>query len=212
MSNSGPNPSPDSPNSPDRSGSSGSSGLSGSSGGDRQKEKRQQRLTLGQLGEDLTADWIASQGGKILERRWRCRRGELDLVALMPDGPRRFLLAFVEVKTRSRSNWDEGGLLSITPAKQRKLWHSAQLYLSQAPRYAPLPCRFDVALIQSQKQKPPQKKAASAEAIQLDFTNPMLCFHGSQTLAESPKISQPVQRGGYRLTLQHYLTDAFRMD
>ena len=199
MSNSGPNL-PNSSGDPDRT-------------GDRQK--RRQRLTFGQLGEDLAADWLQSQGGRILERRWHCRRGEIDLIALMPDGRSKFLLAFVEVKTRSGGSWDEGGLLSLTPAKQRKLWHSARLYLSQTPRYAPLPCRFDLALIHAQVQKPPQKKAASAKATQLKFSNQtFMSGHGSRSAGapECPGLGQPVQRGGYRLTLQHYLTDAFRME
>ena len=156
-----------------------------------QKERRRQRLTLGQLGEDLAADWLQKQGGRILERRWRCRLGEIDLIALLPDGSSKFLLAFIEVKTRSRGSWDLGGMLSITTRKQQKLWRSAQIYLTQAPRYASLPCRFDIALIRSQKlpsRKLPSEKGAPA------------------------KDGQPVEQAGYQLTLQHYLADAFRLD
>ena len=36
---------------------------------------------LGDRGENLTADWLLSRGYQILDRRWRCRYGELDLVA-----------------------------------------------------------------------------------------------------------------------------------
>ena len=42
---------------------------------------------LGDRGEDLTADWLLSRGCQILDRRWRCRYGELDLVARTPMAP-----------------------------------------------------------------------------------------------------------------------------
>lgn len=105
---------------------------------------------LGALGEKLVAQWLQSRGWRILERRWHCRWGELDLVIaqVAPDKEHLLLsLAFVEVKTRSRGNWDSDGALSITLQKQNKLWKSAQMYLADHPSLANLPCQFDVALV-----------------------------------------------------------------
>ena len=51
---------------------------------------------LGQQGEQLAADFLAGAGLEILERNWRCNRGEIDIVAL--DGR---TLVICEVKTRS---------------------------------------------------------------------------------------------------------------
>ncbi len=101
---------------------------------------------LGQLAENLVADWLQQQGWQILARRWRLRRGELDIVALHSEQG----VAFVEVKARSRGNWDAEGLLAITPVKQVKLLFTAQMFLVAHPHLADLPCRFDVALVRNQ--------------------------------------------------------------
>lgn len=110
------------------------------------------KATLGLLGESLVAEWLQTQGWTILEQRWHCRWGELDLVARSPivngdDRPLSSTLAFVEVKTRSYSSWDANGLLALTPQKQAKLWKAAQFFLSDHPELTNLPCRFDVALV-----------------------------------------------------------------
>ncbi|NJN91478.1 MAG: YraN family protein [Leptolyngbyaceae cyanobacterium SL_5_14] len=108
--------------------------------------------TIGVLAEDLVADWLIGQGWEVLQRRWHCRWGELDLVAkgFVSDSKNATpqpTLAFIEVKARSRGNWDANGLLSITLRKQAKLWQAAQLFLAEQPELAELPCRFDVALV-----------------------------------------------------------------
>jgi putative endonuclease len=98
----------------------------------------------GNLGEDFIAQWlIQTHQARILHRHWTCRMGELDLVAQFPDGT----IAFVEVKTRSPRNWDQGGLLALSVTKQRKLIKTAQLYLLAHPNHADSPCRFDVAIV-----------------------------------------------------------------
>jgi len=55
------------------------------------------RHLLGQRAEDATAAWLTTRGWTILARRWRCAYGELDLVALDPEG----VLVAIEVKSRS---------------------------------------------------------------------------------------------------------------
>ncbi|MER3434726.1 MAG: YraN family protein [Leptolyngbya sp. ERB_1_1] len=104
---------------------------------------------LGTSGESFVADWLESQGAIVLARQWTCRSGELDLVVRTQDA----IVAFVEVKTRSRGNWDSDGVLSITPTKQRKLLTTAQLFLLKHPHLAEFPCRFDVALVRYQARK-----------------------------------------------------------
>ncbi len=97
---------------------------------------------LGNLGETLVAELLKVQGWQILATQWHCVWGELDIVARD-----RYWLIFVEVKTRSLSNWDLDGALAITKSKQKKLSLSALKFLSLNPQLAHLNCRFDVALV-----------------------------------------------------------------
>ncbi|MEM6254744.1 MAG: YraN family protein [Cyanobacteria bacterium P01_D01_bin.156] len=113
---------------------------------------------LGIYGEQLVQTWLVRQGWEILYRRWHCRWGELDIIAqgYHAQGGKLSsqMLAFVEVKTRSRGNWDLNGLLSISTAKQKKLWTTARLFLTRHPHLAHLPCRIDVALVSCHTAKP----------------------------------------------------------
>jgi putative endonuclease len=102
-------------------------------------------MNTGKQGEEVVAQWLTTRGGKILHRRWRWKRGEIDLIAIESD-----TLLFIEVKTRNRSNWDADGLLAITPQKQATIVRSAELFLLKYPHLAEYPCRFDVAIVRHQ--------------------------------------------------------------
>lgn len=158
------------------------------------------RATIGVLGEELVADWLRSQGWQILHHRWHCRLGEIDVIAQsqMPQ-----CLTFVEVKTRSKGNWDRDGLLAITPIKQKKLWQTAQLFLMAHPDLATLPCRFDVALVRCQSA--PKKRAQD-----LKIGSPLL---QKSQLPFSVESDLPMTRtiAGYQLTLHHYIPEAFTL-
>lgn len=102
-------------------------------------------MNTGKQGEEVVAKWLISCGSKVIHQRWRSKRGEIDLIALESD-----TLLFIEVKTRNRSNWDADGLLAITPQKQARIIHTAQLFLLKHPYLAEQPCRFDVAIVRHQ--------------------------------------------------------------
>jgi putative endonuclease len=153
---------------------------------------------VGQQGEAFVTQWLQQQGWSILARGWTSRWGELDVVALYPQGTcPPSCLAFVEVKTRSRGNWDENGLLAITPTKQAKLWKTARLFLAQHPHLAEVPCRFDVALVTIQRVPSAQR---------LSLQSPIKKSSGALIT-----LQQPFNLEGYQLTLQTYLESAFEL-
>ena len=93
----------------------------------------------GVAAEELAARYLVTQGLHIVARNYRCRFGEIDLIAR--DGE---ALVFVEVRLR-RSGRFGGALASITRAKQKKLMATARCYLSGL-RAVPS-CRFDAILL-----------------------------------------------------------------
>lgn len=104
--------------------------------------------TVGEIGERLVQKWLIQKKWQILQHRWRCPLGEIDLIALT----KLFnSLAFIEVKTRSHNNWDENGILAITSQKQLKLTRAATYFIAQHPEYSNFNCRFDVVLVNYQK-------------------------------------------------------------
>lgn len=104
------------------------------------------RRRWGDRGEAAVADALARRGCEILERQYRCRWGEVDLIVRAPDGT----LCFVEVKTRSA-----GAIApareAVTPAKRRRLWNTASIYLAQTG--LDCVCRFDVAEVYGSWEK-----------------------------------------------------------
>lgn len=98
------------------------------------------RRALGADGEDRAAAWYDANGYVIVDRNWRCREGELDLVVR-----RGRELVFVEVKTRTS---DRFGLPAeaVTMTKQRRIRKLAGLYLADT-RTTAADLRFDVVAI-----------------------------------------------------------------
>ena len=139
---------------------------------------------IGQLGENFVAQWLQSQGWTILERRWRCRWGEIDLIVQSQQTP---LIVFVEVKTRSEGNWDANGVLAVTPQKQVKLTQTAAYFLAKYPQLGEFPCRFDVALVKYGQ----------------------LLDNCPQKLNIKIKLRQPITWQGYQMILWDYLEAAF---
>ena len=97
-----------------------------------------ERKKRGDRGEAAVADALERRGCAILERQYRCRWGEIDLIVRDPEG----VLCFVEVKTRS-PRAIAAPREAVTAAKQRRLRDAASWYLARTG-WDGL-CRFDVA-------------------------------------------------------------------
>jgi len=99
------------------------------------------RRALGAFGEAAAAAQLARQGYDLLERGWRCRLGEIDIVARRGDE-----LVFVEVRAK-RGTAQGSPEESITPAKQARLAALAHAYLD-AHQIAPESAwRIDVVAV-----------------------------------------------------------------
>ncbi len=81
---------------------------------------------LGVDGETLAAAYLESLGYRLLERNFTSRFGEIDIVAVSPDGR---YLCFTEVKTRKSEKNIASGLESISAEKQRKIVKTAEYFL-----------------------------------------------------------------------------------
>jgi putative endonuclease len=105
------------------------------------------RRRLGDAGEALVARWYEARGFVVVDRNWRCREGELDLVCAG-----HALLVFCEVKTR-RSTAFGSPLEAVTIPKQRRIRVLARLWLDEqgrtvaAGRAGAPRLRFDVASV-----------------------------------------------------------------
>jgi putative endonuclease len=109
----------------------------------------------GEDAENLAAAFLQRAGLTLVERNYRCRFGEIDLIAR--DGA---TLVFVEVRMRSSERFG-GAAASITAAKRAKLLRTARFYLAGVAR-APA-CRFDALLVNGRNDSIEWLKNAFAE-------------------------------------------------
>ena len=109
------------------------------------------RAEIGAFGEQLAVEHLHTLGMRILARNWRCRYGELDVIATDPSGR---TLVFVEVKTRTGDGF--GGLPeAVTAAKVQRMRRLAALWLAeQDGRWAAL--RIDVVGVRIGRSRTPE--------------------------------------------------------
>ena len=104
------------------------------------------RLQTGKTGEDLAVDFLKNSGYRIIERNFRCKLGEIDIIALD-----RNILAFVEVRTKNLSSFCTPQE-TVTFSKQKKLQKLSLYYLAKK-QIKNRDCRFDVVAIDLSKGK-----------------------------------------------------------
>ena len=101
--------------------------------------KKQKAERKGRLAEHVIAWLYRLQGYRLLERRYRCRYGEIDLI--MQRGEVR---VFVEVKYRSSEILPEDTFPSLR--QQNRIRRAAEYFLARHAGRVDLPCRFDLAV------------------------------------------------------------------
>jgi putative endonuclease len=117
-----------------------------------------ERRSTGDAGEALAASWYESAGYQVLDRNWRCREGELDLV-LGAAG----VVVFCEVKTRRGDRFGQP-FEAVTAAKQRRIRGLALRWLADHPDARAAELRFDVASVRM-----PKDGRAMVEVIEAAF-------------------------------------------
>ena len=98
------------------------------------------RARLARRGEELACARLAAAGLRVLARNWRCRAGEIDVVAAAPG-----LLVFCEVKTRRGDGYGTPAA-AVTSRKQARLRALAAAWLA-AHDHPPCRVRFDVVSV-----------------------------------------------------------------
>jgi putative endonuclease len=109
------------------------------------------RAEIGALGEQVAVDHLTSLGLRVLTRNWRCRYGELDVIAADDAAS---TVVFVEVKTRTSDQFG-GVVAAVTPLKVRRLRRLAGLWLAeQHGSWAAV--RIDVIGVRIGRQRTPE--------------------------------------------------------
>ncbi len=98
-------------------------------------------LNLGSRGEDIAISHLRGMGYKIIDRNYRGKLGEVDIIAKDKD-----ILVFVEVKTRKNGSFGSPKM-AVTERKKRQLSKVALEYLKMSG-LSDVRCRFDVVAIQ----------------------------------------------------------------
>jgi putative endonuclease len=106
-------------------------------------ERRTDRQIDGQAGENDALVYLERHGLMLVERNFRCKGGEIDLI-MRQRAQGCETLVFVEVRKRADASHG-GAAASVTGAKQRRLIVAAQVYLQRYKK--PPACRFDVVAI-----------------------------------------------------------------
>jgi putative endonuclease len=99
------------------------------------------RKEAGVAGESIALEFLRSQGLDLIERNYRCRGGEIDLVMLQQR-----TLVLVEVRFRSSTDFG-GGAASVTWHKQRRLITAARHLMMLRADLRRYPARFDVIAV-----------------------------------------------------------------
>lgn len=98
---------------------------------------------IGLKAEDLAADYLVKNGYKIIERNFRNRFCEIDIIAANTE-----YICLVEVKYR-KNNLYGGGIGAINSNKQKRLRNGFEFWLSKADQYGHLQPRIDIISIDS---------------------------------------------------------------
>lgn len=102
----------------------------------KHKEKAYRK---GERAEQIAALFLTFKGYRVIERRYKTKVGEIDLIAVKGD-----TVIFIEVKARETL---KGGLYAVTPVAQKRIARAARLYLQRKRKLQSYDCRFDLIVM-----------------------------------------------------------------
>lgn len=105
-------------------------------------------IKKGNVAEQQAVLFLQQQGLKLVQQNFRCRSGEIDIIAFDQD-----TLVFVEVRLRQNKGYTSAAE-SITKTKQQRILHTAQYFLYTHPQYQNCNLRFDGVLFTHLNQSP----------------------------------------------------------
>lgn len=106
------------------------------------------KIAIGRMGEEAAAKFLKKNGYKIVAQNYRCRWGELDIIAKDDDA-----LVFVEVKTRGSDAFGTPGA-SVDAKKQQRMLTASSIYMSEnGIAVDDTPIRFDVVEVETSRGK-----------------------------------------------------------
>lgn len=98
------------------------------------------KIITGRRGEDIAAEHLAKHGYRIIERNYRCRQGEIDIIAMDAAA-----LVFIEVKTRASDRFGPPAE-AVDAGKQGRMAHAALKYMADKG-LSETEARFDVVSV-----------------------------------------------------------------
>lgn len=106
------------------------------------KEEEMDRRVFGQIGENTAADVMRAKGYRILRQNYRCRYGEIDIIA-----EKRGEMSFVEVKARQNFNYGRP-CEAVTEEKRKHMRRAAHCYLDEMKEKGYIPRRYEFQIIE----------------------------------------------------------------
>ena len=105
-------------------------------------------IHTGKIAEDIAANTLSKEGIKLLDRNFRCRFGEIDLIGLDQN-----ILVFIEVRYRHNES-HMAAVETIDRHKCKKLVRTSEYYLNKHRNYQSYQCRYDVIAITGELDRP----------------------------------------------------------
>lgn len=105
----------------------------------KSSQEKDSSIKIGKKGEEDAVKYLKKNKYEILERNFRTKAGEIDIIAMKND-----VVVFVEVKKRNNSSYG-AGFDAVDLKKQQKIINAAQIYISFQKKEKK--CRFDVISI-----------------------------------------------------------------